>query len=167
VLRAPDRFGQFRATQENGGGVGDHWTVHKFGELHRGRLQTVEVLPGCCVLTALGDGMASHPGIAARLSGALGEAGINIRASAQGASEGAVHAGFHLSPQPSSIGLIGLGVVGSALEEVAGEGRVPSDLRAGRVHRFREGLPARDGALERRRASAAAEGTAPHPGAPP
>jgi aspartokinase/homoserine dehydrogenase 1 len=102
-----------------------------FSELHHGQIQTLEVDADCCILAVVGDGMAGHPGVAARVFGALGKAGINIRAIAQGSSERnisvvvdgtqagralrAVHAGLYLSRQTLSIGVIGAGVVGSAL----------------------------------------------------
>jgi bifunctional aspartokinase / homoserine dehydrogenase 1 len=102
-----------------------------FAELHRGQIQTVEIDADCSILAAVGDGMAGTPGIAARFFGALGSAAVNVRAIAQGSSERnisvvvdggdtvralrAVHAGFYLSRQTLSIGLIGPGVVGGAL----------------------------------------------------
>jgi aspartokinase/homoserine dehydrogenase 1 len=102
-----------------------------FPELHHGQIQTLEVDEDCCILAVVGDGMAGHPGVAARVFGALGKAGINIRAIAQGSSERnisvvvdggqaeralrAVHAGLYLSRQTLSIGVIGAGVVGAAL----------------------------------------------------
>jgi bifunctional aspartokinase / homoserine dehydrogenase 1 len=102
-----------------------------FPELHHGQIQTLEVDPDCCILAVVGDGMAGHPGVAARVFGSLGKAGVNIRAIAQGSSERnisvvvdgsqaeralrAVHAGLYLSRQTLSIGVVGAGVVGSAL----------------------------------------------------
>ncbi|HEX2210397.1 MAG TPA: bifunctional aspartate kinase/homoserine dehydrogenase I [Longimicrobium sp.] len=102
-----------------------------FAERHHGQIQTLEVDPDCCILAVVGDGMAGHPGVAAGVFGALGKAGINIRAIAQGSSERnisvvvdgtqaqralrAVHAGLYLSRQTLSIGVIGAGVVGAAL----------------------------------------------------
>jgi aspartokinase/homoserine dehydrogenase 1 len=111
-----------------------------FAERAQGRIQTVDVLPECCVLAIVGDGMAGHPGTAASFFGALGKAGINIRAIAQGSSERnisvvldraderralrAVHAGFYLSDQTLSVGIIGTGTVGSALlEQLASQAR--------------------------------------------
>ena len=41
----------------------------------------------CSILAVVGDGMAGTPGIAAKLFGALGGAGVNVRAIAQGSSE--------------------------------------------------------------------------------
>lgn len=102
-----------------------------FAERHQGRIQTLEVDPDCCILAAVGDGMAGHPGVAARFFGALGKAGINVRAIAQGSSERnisvvvdgaqaeralrAVHSGLYLSRQTLSVGIVGAGVVGAAL----------------------------------------------------
>lgn len=100
-----------------------------FAERHYGQVQTVELVPNCCVLAVVGDRMAGHPGVAGKFFGALGRAGVNIRAIAQGSSERnisvvideadasralrAVHGGFYLSPQTISIGVLGTGVVGS------------------------------------------------------
>jgi bifunctional aspartokinase / homoserine dehydrogenase 1 len=102
-----------------------------FAERHYGQVQTVELVPDCCVLAVVGDRMAGHPGVAGKFFGSLGKAGVNIRAIAQGSSERnisvviddaeasralrAVHGGFYLSPQTLSIGVVGVGIVGSAL----------------------------------------------------
>jgi aspartokinase/homoserine dehydrogenase 1 len=96
-----------------------------------GHLQEVVLTPDCTILAAVGDGMSGTPGIAARFFGALSRAGINIRSIAQGSSERnisividsadaaralrAAHAGFYLSRQTISVGLIGPGHVGGAL----------------------------------------------------
>jgi aspartokinase/homoserine dehydrogenase 1 len=91
------------------------------------------------ILAVVGDGMPGMPGVAGKVFDALGNAGVNVRAIAQGASERnisvvvqardatralrAVHAGFYLSPHTLSIGLIGPGTVGSALlDQLAAEG---------------------------------------------
>ncbi len=100
-------------------------------EVSAGHIQNVAVIPKVAALAVVGDGMAGTPGIAARLFAALARARVNVRAIAQGASERnisvaisaedagralrAVHAGFYLSPQTISIGLIGPGNVGAAL----------------------------------------------------
>ena len=100
-------------------------------ELQDGQIQRVEVSRDCAILAVVGDGMAGSHGVAAQVFGALGDAAVNIRAIAQGASERnisvvieakhstralrAVHAGFYLSPHTVSIGLIGPGLVGAAL----------------------------------------------------
>ncbi len=100
-------------------------------ELEQGQLHGIHCLDDIHVLAAVGDGMAGHTGIAGRLFAALGRAGVNVRAIAQGSSERnvsvavdagqslralrAMHAGFYLSDQTLSIGLIGPGQVGQAL----------------------------------------------------
>ena len=100
-------------------------------ELRQGQIQNVDVLSGCSILSVVGDGMAGTPGVAAKVFGALGGAGVNVRAIAQGSSERnislviderqttralrAVHSAFYLSPHTISIGLIGPGAVGSVL----------------------------------------------------
>jgi aspartokinase/homoserine dehydrogenase 1 len=99
-------------------------------ELARGQLQRIEVSPDCSILAVVGDGMAGTPGVAAKVFGALGASGVNVRAIAQGSSERnisvvidgrqttralrAVHSRFYLSPHTVSVGLIGPGLVGSA-----------------------------------------------------
>jgi len=100
-------------------------------ELKQGQIQSVDVDPDLAILAVVGDGMAGMPGIAAKVFNALGGASVNVRAIAQGASERnisvvvdgrhatralrAVHAGFYLSPNTLSIGLIGPGTVGRVL----------------------------------------------------
>lgn len=99
-------------------------------ELRAKLLSDVTVTPGIAALAVVGDGMAGMPGVAARLFSALGRAGVNVRMIAQGSSERnisvaiaaadakralrAVHAGFYLSAQTISIGVIGPGNVGQA-----------------------------------------------------
>ena len=107
-------------------------------ELREGQIQSVEVDEGCSILAVVGDGMAGAHGVAAKVFQALGSAGVNVRAIAQGASERnisvvidgkssaralrAVHASFYLSAHTISIGLIGPGLVGGALlEQVASQ----------------------------------------------
>jgi aspartokinase/homoserine dehydrogenase 1 len=100
-------------------------------ERQRGLLQDIEVTSDCTILAAVGDGMSGTPGIAARLFGSLVRAGVNVKAIAQGSSERnisvvidgadatralrAAHAGFYLSRQTLSIGVIGPGHVGGTL----------------------------------------------------
>ena len=102
-----------------------------FAELHHGQVQKIDITPGCSILAVVGDGMSGMPGVAAKFFGALGQAGVNIRAIAQGSSERnisavidgedrtralrAVHSGFYLSNQTLSVGLIGPGNVGGTL----------------------------------------------------
>ncbi len=100
-------------------------------ELREGQIQSVDVGRGLSILAVVGDGMAGAHGVAAQVFDSLGRAAINVRAIAQGASERnisvvvdgkgaakalrAVHAGFYLSANTLSIGLIGPGTVGRAL----------------------------------------------------
>jgi aspartokinase/homoserine dehydrogenase 1 len=115
-------------------------------ELSDGHIQSVDVTRECSILAVVGDGMAGTPGVAAKVFGALSNAGVNVRAIAQGASERnisvmidsrhatralrSVHASFYLSPHTISIGLIGPGLVGSALiEQLASQAdRLKRDL---------------------------------------
>jgi aspartokinase/homoserine dehydrogenase 1 len=99
-------------------------------ELTSGQISDVTIETGIAALAAVGDGMAGTPGIASRLFAALGRANVNVRVIAQGSSERnisiaideqaagralrAVHAGFYLSAQTLSIGVIGPGNVGGA-----------------------------------------------------
>ncbi|HJS21970.1 MAG TPA: bifunctional aspartate kinase/homoserine dehydrogenase I [Steroidobacteraceae bacterium] len=100
-------------------------------ELRQGQIQSVEVDRGLSILAVVGDGMAGAHGVAAKVFGSLGDAAVNVRAIAQGASERnisvaidsrgaakalrAVHAGFYLSPHTVSLGVIGPGTVGKVL----------------------------------------------------
>ena len=56
-------------------------------EMQRGEVQTVELTDGCCIIAMVGDGMIDRLGMAGNFFSALGKAGINIRAIAQGSSE--------------------------------------------------------------------------------
>lgn len=102
-------------------------------ELQDGQIQAVETDPELAILAIVGDGMAGMPGVAAKVFGALGNAAVNVRAIAQGASERnisvvvparavtralrAVHASFYLSAHTLSVGIIGPGTVGRVLLE--------------------------------------------------
>jgi aspartokinase/homoserine dehydrogenase 1 len=107
-------------------------------ELAEGQIQSVEALKDQAILAVVGDGMAGTPGVSAKVFNALGQAAINVRAIAQGASERnisvvvdgrqatralrAAHASFYLSPNTLSIGVIGPGTVGRVLlDQLAGE----------------------------------------------
>ncbi len=107
-------------------------------ELREGQIHSIEIDHGCSILAVVGDGMAGAHGVAAKVFAALGQAGVNVRAIAQGASERnisvvidgrgsaralrAVHAAFYLSAHTVSIGLIGPGLVGGALlEQIASQ----------------------------------------------
>jgi aspartokinase/homoserine dehydrogenase 1 len=100
-------------------------------ELLEGHIQSVEIDPDLAILAVVGDGMAGTPGVAAKVFNALGAAGVNVRAIAQGASERnisvviegraatralrAAHAGLYLSAHTLSVGIIGPGTVGRVL----------------------------------------------------
>ena len=116
-------------------------------EIGAGQIQRIAVLDDIEGLAVVGDGMAGSPGVAGRLFSALGRAGVNVRAIAQGSSERnisvaidadqatralrAVHAGFYLSRHTLSIGVIGPGQVGKALlaQLQAASPRLRKDLR--------------------------------------
>ena len=100
-------------------------------ELSEGQIQAVDVTQDLAILAVVGDGMTGMPGVSGKFFGALGNAHINVRAIAQGASERnisvvvegketeralrATHASFYLSPHTLSIGVIGPGTVGQVL----------------------------------------------------
>lgn len=100
-------------------------------ELDEGQIQSVEAVGELAILAVVGDGMAGTPGVSAKVFNALGQAGVNVRAIAQGASERnisvvvdgrqatralrATHSSFYLSPSTLSIGVIGPGTVGRVL----------------------------------------------------
>ncbi|HEX5885973.1 MAG TPA: aspartate kinase, partial [Pyrinomonadaceae bacterium] len=100
-----------------------------FAEMQRGAVQTVEVRGSCCIVAMVGDGMIERLGMAGKFFNALGKAGVNVRAIAQGSSERnisavieqheatkalrALHSAFYLSSQTLSIGVIGTGLIGS------------------------------------------------------
>ncbi|KAK6937964.1 Aspartate/homoserine dehydrogenase, NAD-binding [Dillenia turbinata] len=99
--------------------------------LDAGRLSQVAVIPNCSILAAVGQKMASTPGVSATLFNALAKANINVRAIAQGCSEynitvvikredcvralKAVHSRFYLSRTTIAMGIIGPGLIGSTL----------------------------------------------------
>ncbi len=100
-------------------------------EMQRGEVQTVDLTEGCCIIAMVGDGMIERLGMAGKFFSALGKAGINVRAIAQGSSERnisavveqaeatkalrAIHSAFYLSNQTLSIGVIGAGLIGGTL----------------------------------------------------
>jgi aspartokinase/homoserine dehydrogenase 1 len=99
-----------------------------FAEMQRGEVQTVDLRESCCIVAMVGDGMIERLGMAGKFFNALGKAGVNIRAIAQGSSERnisavieqheatkalrALHSAFYLSSQTLSIGIIGTGLIG-------------------------------------------------------
>jgi len=100
-------------------------------ELNHGKIQTVDVQENCAIIAAVGDVMAARTGVAALFFKALGQAGINVRAIAQGSSERnitavidqaqtaraiqSVHAAFYLSDQTLAVGIVGPGLIGKTL----------------------------------------------------
>lgn len=100
-------------------------------ERRLGHVQAVTIQPGCAIVAAVGDAMASAPGVAARFFSGLARARVNVRAVAQGSSERnitavidardstralrAVHAAFTLSDTTLSVGVVGIGGIGRAL----------------------------------------------------
>ncbi len=107
-------------------------------EIDEGQVHRVERVGGVSILAIVGNGMAGIPGVAGKLFSTLGQAGVNVRAIAQGSSERnisividsderrravrAVHSGFYLSPQTLSIGLVGPGNIGAELlDQLAAE----------------------------------------------
>jgi aspartokinase/homoserine dehydrogenase 1 len=129
-------------------------------ELSEGQIQSVDVTQNLAILAIVGDGMTGMPGVSGKLFSALGNAHVNVRAIAQGASERnisvvvdgsqatralrATHASFYLSPHTLSIGVIGPGTVGQVLldqlatqrERLAREFKI--DLRVRGVLRSRQ-----------------------------
>lgn len=99
--------------------------------LASGRISKVEVIPNCTILAAVGQGMCARRGVAETLFSALANAGINIKAIAQGSSEynitvvidstdsvralRAVHSRFYLSETPLAVGIVGPGLIGQTL----------------------------------------------------
>ncbi|KAL6965248.1 Bifunctional aspartokinase/homoserine dehydrogenase 1, chloroplastic [Sarracenia purpurea var. burkii] len=91
----------------------------------------VAVIPNCSILAAVGQKMASTPGVSATLFSALAKANINVRAIAQGCSEynitvvvkredcvralRAVHSRFYLSRTTIAMGIVGPGLIGGTL----------------------------------------------------
>ncbi|MCS6911218.1 MAG: ACT domain-containing protein, partial [Anaerolineales bacterium] len=56
-------------------------------ELERNDIDAVTASPECAVVTVVGAGMRHTPGIAGKVFGALGAAGVNVVVIAQGSSE--------------------------------------------------------------------------------
>jgi bifunctional aspartokinase / homoserine dehydrogenase 1 len=102
-----------------------------FAERMHGQIRRIDVTNDCSILAVVGEGMAGRPGVAAKFFSALGKAGVSVRAIAQGSSERnvsvavnsvdtqralrAAHAGFYLSKQTVSIGVVGAGNIGGTL----------------------------------------------------
>jgi aspartokinase/homoserine dehydrogenase 1 len=56
-------------------------------ELHAGHIEDVQLVPDVTIIAVVGDGMSRSPGVAGKVMSALGQAGVNIRAIAQGCNE--------------------------------------------------------------------------------
>ena len=67
---------------------------------------SVEAMPKVGIVVAVGEAMKGTPGIAARLFGALGSQGINVRAISQGSSELSVSAAVQASDLPAAVSAI-------------------------------------------------------------
>ena len=115
-------------------------------EMQRGEVQTVDLRTDCCIVAMVGDGMIERLGMAGQFFSALGKAGVNIRAIAQGSSERnisavieqqeatkalrALHSAFYLSSQTLSIGVIGAGLIGNSfLNQLAARVEELKELR--------------------------------------
>lgn len=104
-----------------------------------GRVSAIQVIPNCCVLAAVGQGMVARKGVAATMMSALAKANVNIKAIAQGSSEynitvlidqadseralRAVHSRFYLSDVPIGVGIVGPGLIGGTLVKQLSEQR--------------------------------------------
>ncbi len=62
------------------------------GEIHAGRIQTIEPRAGLSILSVIGDGMRGRKGIAGTFFSGLADAGVNVVAIAQGSSEVSISA---------------------------------------------------------------------------
>jgi len=56
-------------------------------EMKRGDIDSVSLRPDCVIVTVVGSGMQHTPGVSGRIFSALGNAGVNVTAIAQGSSE--------------------------------------------------------------------------------
>ena len=118
-------------------------------EIGRGEVQSVEAIPGCAVVSAVGEGMRHQPGLAGRLFATLGRADVNVLAIAQGAAEtnislvvrqedvraalGALHEAFPLRRARVHVVVIGTGTVGRTLVDILRE-HAPILMDQDRIH---------------------------------
>ncbi|WP_420456283.1 bifunctional aspartate kinase/homoserine dehydrogenase I [Rubrivirga sp.] len=118
-------------------------------EIARGDVRSVEAIPGCAVVSAVGEGMRHQPGLAGRLFATLGRAGVNVLAIAQGAAEtnistvvrqadvraalGALHEAFPLRRARVHVVVIGTGTVGKTLVDFLAE-HAPVLMERDRIH---------------------------------
>jgi len=100
-------------------------------ELQSGDLRIAPVLSPVTLVTLVGENMAGRPNVAGKFLNSIGEAGISVRAIAQGASARSiscvvdadhtatavrtVHGAFNLAHTEISVLLLGKGVVGTSL----------------------------------------------------
>ncbi len=118
-------------------------------ELARGDLRSISAIPGCAVVSAVGEGMRHQPGLAGRLFATLGRADVNVLAIAQGAAEtnislvvrqpdvraalGALHEAFSLRRTRVHVVVIGTGTVGKKLIEILAQ-HAPILMAQDRIH---------------------------------
>jgi bifunctional aspartokinase / homoserine dehydrogenase 1 len=102
-------------------------------DIQSGNIDRVRLDKGCAIITAVGDGMVGSPGAAGKFFDTLAKVGANIHAIAQGSSErsitavtkesdvvralNAVHDAFYFNAQDISVGVIGVGSIGSTFIE--------------------------------------------------
>ena len=102
-----------------------------FSELHHNKIQRITIEQNCSIVAAVGNNMVHSIGVAADFFKSLSDAGVNIKAIAQGSSERnisavvsrehstkalqAVHSAFYLSNHIISIAIIGPGLIGKTL----------------------------------------------------
>ena len=107
------------------------------GELARRDVSKIFAIPNCAVLSAVGDEMRLHPGLAGRMFATLGRSRVNVLSIAQGAAETnisavirdgevrralqALHESFPLARLRAHVCLVGPGRVGSTLIRMMGK----------------------------------------------
>ena len=100
-------------------------------EIKSGLISNIDIKRDLSVLAVVGDNMVGQYGIAGKFFNTLGEAGISVRAIAQGSSErnisavidskntnqalNEIHKGFFMTKSTLNVGIIGIGVVGGEL----------------------------------------------------
>ena len=100
-------------------------------EIKSGLISNIDTKRDLSILAVVGDNMVGQYGIAGKFFNTLGEAGISVRAIAQGSSERNIsavidskdtnqalnetHKGFFMTKPTLNVGIIGIGVVGGEL----------------------------------------------------
>ena len=100
-------------------------------EIKSGLISNIDIKRDLSILAVVGDNMVGQYGIAGKFFNTLGEAGISVRAIAQGSSERNIsavidskdtnqalnetHKGFFMTKPTLNVGIIGIGVVGGEL----------------------------------------------------